>query len=208
MTDPDGDCRLCLAIENEPDAHLTRSLARRNLDAKVVRVIDDRFPLSSFHVLVATTRHTLSVGGSSATTRQVIAERIDDLFRVLDARGESYVAFEHGPDQIRAGGGCIDHTHVHVVATPSPVTAPMVLEARTVIDAGLTVWKVFDSTEAVVSSVWGHYVWIRPASGAFLVARPAARLPSQFWRRWYGEQFGPAWDWRALDVRNQLGPAS
>ena len=186
------DCRLCAAGEFEDKSRLVDDPGNDD-----VRILDDRFPLDTVHVLLATRRHIPSLAATPRAAFDTLKASLDDAVDVL--AGRASVAFEHGTTARVAAGGCIDHTHIHVVSTERPVTAPMVLESA-VVRGSIASWQILENLDEIVHMTASPYVWVRLSSGSILAATVTDRLPSQFWRRWYGEQFGVPWNWRALSA--------
>ncbi len=71
------------------------------------------------YLLVCTNEHYIGIGGTPSALECELETVISKTLNVIaDSYSPEIVVFEHGPkSDCHKGGGCLDHTHLHVVPT-------------------------------------------------------------------------------------------
>jgi diadenosine tetraphosphate (Ap4A) HIT family hydrolase len=201
-------CRLCFALDEEPDLFddfLDNSYSDA---AREVAVLSDYTPLVPGHLLIVSRGHHKSVGslGSSRSIESVAAV-LNCIRNRYESSGLYVIAFEHGPHRYGEAGSCIDHAHVHVVPCAKEVYVTDISLSPFLRSVGLGDWRRledFNSLRRLASKV--SYLWIQDTSrnSAITVVGEKCFLPSQALRCWCAEVLNLGhWDWRSNLGRGQ-----
>lgn len=107
-----------LGITEKPSEHIL-------LESDHFAVVPCVGALTDWYVLIVPHRHVLSTGWMTPQERaelKTMQQRATDW--LAERSQHEVVTFEHGSFNFRdKGGACHDHAHIHVVATPRPVSA-------------------------------------------------------------------------------------
>lgn len=107
----DNNCQLCFAIENSEssESHLENTLL---YETKNFSVLPSVGPLVVGQILIVSKNHFPSLASMS----KFDLEEFRELLYILVEKTDANLLFsEHGTFNSDKGGGCIDHTHIHVI---------------------------------------------------------------------------------------------
>lgn len=121
---------------------------------------------------------------------------------ISSAYEKKVVVFEHGPrTACQAGGGCVDHAHLHVVPAPMDLMGTLLplLQARLEWGRFFRVERIegFDRIREVLDGRKTSYLLCEEADRQRYLVEMNFPIPSQFLRQIIASELGsPEWDWR------------
>lgn len=178
-------CRLCEILSTRMDDRVWYDVSLYEDDDFVV--IPGLGPQANAYVLVVPRVHVLSVAQLSARDLRQLGELTRWVRSVVASAYGPVVTFEHGScDTSSRGGSCIDHAHVHVVATTAPLAT--VVKEKHSLDA-------LPSLDGLASAFDGTaYLYVEDQQEV-AYAGPVPQLPGQHMRRVLAELHGTPDEW-------------
>ncbi len=166
-------------------------------ESQAAVVIPTLGPVASTHLLVLPRAHVTAVSAADLAVRRDIAQVVDRLRFVIQQRGNSAIAFEHGTWGAPDAGGC-GHAHAHVHVVGSAVAfhgAP----------DDVPTWHQLDRVERLFESEKAESYLAFVDSDGTPWRRQAPHLPSQYLRRLVAMRTGATeWDWRSRVTDSRL----
>jgi len=156
------------------------------------------------YLLICSKEHFIGVGGMPEKYQQELEETIKKTRNVLSKTYNSDVlVFEHGPRiACYRGGGCLDHSHLHLVPVSEDIMEPLVVHLL----RGLQLkeyYKLerisgFDRLKEIYDKQESSYLFIETAKLERYTTEVNFQIPSQYLRQIVASKIGKIndWDWR------------
>ncbi|MFE7132433.1 hypothetical protein ACFVIM_16400 [Streptomyces sp. NPDC057638] len=136
-------------------------------------------------------RHLDSAADLTTTDLARVAEEVEQMRTLIQARYGSAILAEHGPRDCEMGASCCDHCHLHLIPVPDPDQITAAYEETG--SHGLQLTSMADLPAAAE----GSYLYLSPRPGEHY-CWPSAGFARQFVRRVCADQLGirDLYDWR------------
>lgn len=200
-------CSFCSEFENdfEGSYYLSKISVHSKIKNRVLIesdnwvVIPTIGPISEGHLLITTKEHYSCLRNTPIKLLEelyVLLDKVECVYKKM--YGTQLIAFEHGNGDLKIGGACIEHTHIHVLPCNDDVYLD-IMNYDFIIDEVNSMYDVYkDKYKA------GYLLYKSPENREYLITGEV--IPSQFFRQIFSKKIGvqSEWDWRSNHNINML----
>lgn len=155
------------------------------------------------YLLIVSKKHHIGIGGMPPQLYKELDEVTHAVRRVIRQEyGVEALVFEHGPRVCHyRGGGCLDHTHLHVVPG-ADIMNDLAVDLMTRLSLAKQFYRVdriegFDRLSDIFEEGVSSYLFVEAPNSTRLVTEVNFFIPSQYLRQMIAAQRDiRTWSWR------------
>jgi len=156
------------------------------------------------YLLLCSKKHFIGVGGTPKKYNSELEDALKTTRKILSETYDSdTIVFEHGPRiGCHRGGGCLDHSHLHVLPFNGGLMEPLVINLLNGLGINyfykLERVENFERLHEIYKEQKTSYLFIETAGRERYATEVNFPIPSQYLRQIIASKLnrGDKWDWR------------